>query len=494
MPKGRGTRFGLALVGGLLLATLPAAQDARVVAANSSNGRILELRFDPPGSSVLNTDAPQRVGLQSLVFRDDGASGVHLLAADCQAGQVVFYANAAGSGTVILDAASPSHPPYPDGLSLNAHDDLFGTTSASGAGANKDARVWVLRRDPACSGVCLAGGYAPAVGTIDDHVQVTVPIGGVPTALTIELIEETRVVPFDAGIFDGGDLLVLASDPPALLRYPAAQVAAFLDQMALAQTPAELAPEVVLFPSTASVAPERRFPEGAEPNGMDFTPQGNLLVASGNGAILVFRPDGTRLSNGAGFVDFATNLGQGKFKLAVGPQGGVFRAFVSDRNGGEVLRFRIQADSTGLLDGLVSDPEFPVGIATTTEQRRPDARRTGRHDPADEPHAHHDRERRGRRRDGRLGGPVRGPARARGQPARRAAAAPLPVPERGPRRPAGRRDPLLRARLPQDRRAARSADVPAGRRRYERRGPRSARARARRGREDRKSTRLNSSH
>src|SRR5262245_19802470 len=341
----------------VVLPAVPCAQDARVVSANSSNGKILEIRFDPPGSAVLNTDAQARVSLQSLAFRDDGAAGVHLFAADKQRGQVVFYTGSMGQGTVVLDAATPGHPPFPDGLSLDANDDLFGTSSAAGAGANKDARVWVLRRDPACGGACLPGGYARAIGTIDDHVQITVPIGGVPTALTVELLEETRIVPFDTPALDAGDLLVLASDPPALLRYRAAAVSSFLDV---------LSPEVFLFPSTASAAPERRFPAGAEPNGMDFTPQGNLLIASGNGAILVFGPDGKRLSRGTGFVDFATGLGQGKFKLAVGPQGGVFRAFVSDRNGGQVLRFRIQPDSTGLLDGVVSDPEFPVGIATTT--------------------------------------------------------------------------------------------------------------------------------
>jgi hypothetical protein len=362
-PWGNSVFILAAMVG---LPALPRAQDARVVSANSSNGKILEIRFDPPGSSVLNADASARVSLQSLVFRDDGAAGVHLLAADRQRGQVVFYSGSAGQGAVVLDAVTPGHPPYPDGLSLDANDDLFGTSSAAGAGAGKDARVWVLRRDPACNGACLPGGYAPAIGTIDDQVQITVSIGGVATTLVVELLEETRVVPFDTESLDAGDLLVLASDPPALLRYPAAAVAAFLDQLAQGATPAELAPEVLLFPSIADAAPERRFPAGAEPNGMDFTPEGSLLIASGNGAILVFGPDGERLSNGSSFVDFATGLGQGKFKLAVGAQGGVFRAFVSDRNGGQVLRFRIQPDSTGLLDGVVNDPEFPVGIATTT--------------------------------------------------------------------------------------------------------------------------------
>lgn len=351
------------------LAWFPAtarAQEAHVVCANNSNGRILELTFDPPGSTVVNTDAGQRVGLVSVVFRDDGAAGVHLLAADKKRGQVLFYSDATGAGAVVLDRATPTHPAFPDGLALDAHGNLFGTTSANGSGAEKDARVWVLRRDPACAGGCLPGGYAPNLGTLDGTVEITVPISGIPTLLTVELLEEARVVPFNAGVLGAGDLLVLASDPAAMLRYPAAAVAAFLDALALGQTPAEIEPEVFLFPSFADVAPERRFPVGAQPNGFDFTPQGNLLVTSSNGTILSFRPDGTRLSDSGGFVDFATGLGQGKFKLAVGLQDAVHRAFVSDRNGGQVLRFRIESDGRGTLDGQVGDPQFPVGITTTT--------------------------------------------------------------------------------------------------------------------------------
>ena len=342
------------------------AQGARVVSANASNGKILEIRFDPPGSTQLNTDSSSRVGLQSLVFRDDGAAGVHLLAADRQAGQVVFYSGGVGAGAIVLDARTAGHPPYPDALSLDAQDNLFGTSSATGAGADKDASVWVLRRNPACAGGCLAGGYAAGLGRIDDAVQITLTIGGVPTLTTVELLEESRVMPFDAGALDAGDLLVLASDPPALLRYPAAAVTSFLATLAQGGTPAQLEPEVFIHPAGTGATAERSFPAGAQPNGMDFTPGGNLLIASGNGLILNYRPDGTRLSAGGSFVDFASGLGQGKFKLAIGLQDAVHRAFVADRNGGQVLRFRIEENGTGTLQGIVSDPEFPVGIATTT--------------------------------------------------------------------------------------------------------------------------------
>jgi hypothetical protein len=294
---GRSRSLLLVLAGMVSFPVEVRAQDARVVIANYPNGRILDIRFDPPGHTVLNTDAGSRVGLVSLAFRDDGAAGVHLFAADRQRGQVVFYTNSVGQGAIVLDRATATNPPYPAGLSLDAHHNLYGTTSEIGMGADKDARVWVIRRDPACTGGCLPGGYAPTVGTIDGTVEITVPISGVPTLLTVELLAESRVVPFNAGTLTAGDLLVLASDPPALLRYPAPAVQAFLDQLAQGGTPAEIEPEVFIFPSTADVSPERRFPAGAEPNGMDFTSQGNLLVSAGNGTILIYRPDGTRLSD-----------------------------------------------------------------------------------------------------------------------------------------------------------------------------------------------------
>ncbi|MSR62965.1 MAG: hypothetical protein EXS08_11025 [Planctomycetes bacterium] len=77
-----------------------------MVGANSSNGRILEVAFDPPGSTELNSAASSRVGLQSLVFRDDGAAGVHLLAADSKRGPVFFYSGAADQGAIVLDTAA----------------------------------------------------------------------------------------------------------------------------------------------------------------------------------------------------------------------------------------------------------------------------------------------------------------------------------------------------------------------------------------------------
>jgi len=115
-----------------LCALTPAveAQNARVASANSSNGKILEITFNPPGSAQLNTDANTHVSLQSILFREDGAQGIHILAADASAGEVLFYDNGVGNSQVILDGASPGAPEHPDGLSQDAARNLFGVARA----------------------------------------------------------------------------------------------------------------------------------------------------------------------------------------------------------------------------------------------------------------------------------------------------------------------------------------------------------------------------
>jgi len=369
LPRGLGQASLLGLTALCLLSPRAGAQNARVVSANASNGKILEITFNPPGSTQLNTDANTHVSLQSIVFREDGAQGIHLVVADSSAGEVLFYANGVGNGQVVFDATSPGAPVHPDGLSQDPAHNLFGVTSATGASSTAVPRVWVLRRDAGCPGAsagCLPGGYVGPVAYLDDLVEATTLIGGVPTVLEADLLAETVVVDASAGLLVPGDLLVLCSSPAMLLRYPAASVQAFLADLAAGVTPAELTPETFIHPPDASVPPEQKFPLGSDPNGMDFTPTGNLLISSGNGLILNYLPDGTRLSNGSGYVDFASGLGQGKFKIATGLQDGAFRAFVADRNGGEILRFKVEANGTGTLDGVVPDPEFPVGIATTT--------------------------------------------------------------------------------------------------------------------------------
>src|SRR5688572_6443547 len=147
-------------------AVLP-AQEARVYSANSSNGQIVLVTFDPPGTTVVNTDANQRTSLRALAIRDDGVDGIHLIVCDTNGGEVVFYGDAAGNGEVVASAEDDG-PALPDGVSIDSDGNLALVTSGPGNSGAKTAQVWVVLRDPACDGggggSCLPGGYRAPLG------------------------------------------------------------------------------------------------------------------------------------------------------------------------------------------------------------------------------------------------------------------------------------------------------------------------------------------
>jgi hypothetical protein len=124
--------------------------------------------------------------------------------------------------------------------------------------------------------------------------------------------------------------------------------------------PRPLIPETIIHPSNASVPLDQRFPPGAEPHGMAFAPSGDLLIAASDGRILIYGPDGHRRP-----VDFTAGTGQDEFKIAVGLQDGRNRAFVTHQQRGELRRYTIAPDGTGLLDAIVDGFQFPVGVDAT---------------------------------------------------------------------------------------------------------------------------------
>jgi hypothetical protein len=334
----------------LVLATNGDAQNARVVSCNSSNGQILEIDFSGLTSTLLTSDS-NRVSMQSCVFRNDGAAGLHLIVAD-RNGELVFFANGMGIGQIIL-GNDPANPAHPNGLSLDPAHNVYGVTSSTGSSTASDAHVWMLLRDASGS---LPGGYEGPVGYIDT------------AAAGVEELDETILVTSNFVVGDppmttlaDGDLLVLASDPPMVLRYHAVDLAAFRTALATGGLPpAELTPEVFIHPPGAAVPLANQFPSGHTPRGMDLTQDGRLLISASEGVILQYGADGTRLT------DFVTGLGNGQFKLATGRQDGALRVFLTDRNRGEVHRFGFAGDGTGILEASVADPESPNGIATTT--------------------------------------------------------------------------------------------------------------------------------
>jgi len=370
----RGPRMRALAIVAICCAHAPAlfAQDARVYVADPAKNRLLKLAFDPPSATTVNSDESTRTSLRALALREDGVGGAHVIACDPPTGEVLFYSDAAGAGVVIFDATDGG-PTHAAGPSLDAAGNLLLVSPGTKA---RTAQVWAALRDLGDSGssgfAAFPGGYRAPLGRVDGLVEAVTPIGGVDTTIPAEELEECFRVRTAAGALAAGDVLVVSSVPPMLLRYRAADVRAFLDALrAMAPgdaPPAEINPDTLVHPPHSSVPVERRFPDTATPGGVAMAPDGSLLVPVRGGRILIFEPDGTRRSDGAGgFVDFASGLGRGKCKVAVGPQGGRHRAFVSDRARGEVLRFTILADGTGALDGSVTaGVDLPMGIATTT--------------------------------------------------------------------------------------------------------------------------------
>jgi hypothetical protein len=204
-----------------LCSAVTKAQEAKVYTANSSNGQILEVFFDPLDSKVVNTDANRRVSLRSVRVRDDGVEGVHLIVCDTLAGQVLFYQDSMGDGQVISSASS-RHPNLPDGASLDFDGNIFLVSSGKDESLARVAQVWVILRDPTCTSGCLPGGYTEPLGLIDDHVGDDHDAGlqdDDDDDDDHQFLVETLIARSTAGLLTAGDLLVLSRRPAMLLRY-----------------------------------------------------------------------------------------------------------------------------------------------------------------------------------------------------------------------------------------------------------------------------------
>lgn len=299
-----GTYVPVVLLFGLL--TPLAAQPALVYTANSKNGKVLRLDFSAATSAVVNTNTT--VNPEGLVLRNDGG----LIVCDSKTNSILFYAGAQGAGQSIAPIA------LPDGPSLDAAGNLYVVGTGNGKVA---ASVWRIPRNcPSCT-----GGYGTKVA-----IDTAPPSTG---------LEDTRVVPSTGGALTAGDLLVLSREPAKVLRYPGGS------------------------PGSPSVfIPTSSFPSRAQPTGMTFTPAGELLVSTLSGTVVRFNSSGTRIT-----PDFATGLGNGRFKIAAGTQDGFDRVFVASRAGGTVFRFKVAPAGTAIADGKVTaGVQYPTGVAMTS--------------------------------------------------------------------------------------------------------------------------------
>ena len=117
--------------------------------------------------------------------------------------------------------------PWPDGVSLDTKGNLFLVSSPVGP------KVWTLPK-----GGSPAGGYG-------DPVLVD-------PAVPAQILEDTKTVGFTAGSLEAGDLLVVSRVPATIFRYRKG-VSGWDRQ--------------VFIPSS-------RFPSGASPTGISFSPRG----------------------------------------------------------------------------------------------------------------------------------------------------------------------------------------------------------------------------
>lgn len=217
-----------------------------------------------------------------------------LVVADNQRNRILRY-DASGAGPFVL----VSQVTRPDGVSFSQSGDLFFVTSPDGATSSKQKDVYIL-----------PGGAAPAVkiASLGDST----------------LLRDTAVVP--AGPY-AGQLLVLSSKPAFIARFSMTTLTSWTREM-----------------DFATGMP-------GEPTGLRFTTSGDLLVSGIEGVISRYDSTGNRLS------DFASGLGNGATRIAVGNDGTVY---VTNRNNPSVFRF----DSAGTrLTEFGGTLQSPAGLA-----------------------------------------------------------------------------------------------------------------------------------
>lgn len=342
-PRGKGGSFLLAAVLGtisLFTAVGAHAQALRITAANASNSAVYDVTFSGSSGSisVLNSDANLHVSFRSLAFIANTQTGkIDLLVSDASRGEIVRYADASGAATPVFSAAGGSGPLSPDGISVDGAGNMFVVTSASGN--TKPAELWVFPRNPTLP----AGAGFSAPQLIDRS------FGG----RAVQSLEETLIARTTSAASAAGDLLVLVGSPAAVLVYGGADIEGVIAGAG------PISPVRTLISSA-------QFPAGVAPGGMDFWPtDSSLLITTATGTILRYSFTATTAIRGA---DFATGLGNGKYKVKTGVQASAPYAFVANNNGGEILKFGTPPAGGGAnpaLATVTSGVQRPQGLAAS---------------------------------------------------------------------------------------------------------------------------------
>lgn len=320
------------------------AQTVRVVAANSSNNDVYEVAFSGSGGSVTTiiNDQSTHASLRSVAFLANAETlTVDVLAADTLRDQVLRFPNptastptaaqvvwAPGDGVAGPNPLGLPGPVAPNGLSLDAEQNLFVVSSAPGTSVSQT--MWVFKRNPASP----SGFDLPRL--LDSH------FGGA----SVDQLQETLVSTIKVGPVAFDDLLVAAT-PARVFRYSAAAIRTVLADGG------EIEPSTLVTPTVLGAY---------EPAGLDFWPtDGKLLISTSNGTVLTYDVEaGTLLAN------FASGLGNGKFKIKTGLELGQPRAYVANRNGGEILKFGPPAGGANPpLAMVTTGVQSPQGLTVT---------------------------------------------------------------------------------------------------------------------------------
>jgi hypothetical protein len=270
------------------------------------NNKILKVTSFAPGtSSTVVTD--KGTNFKGLVAASEGpnAADTRIIVANItHGGDIRAYTGAGGKLGVIgsLKAANA--------VAIDAGRNVWAVNADQGG---PDRLIKIPR---------VEGGYGAASGWSVPSVTLLADVKFVSSAK-------------DGAAYQAGDVLVLAAKPAKILRFRANAFTTLASDFG-----------------------------GTEPAGMAIAPDGQILVTTLQGRILVFNIDGTRQS-----ADFAS-LGKKGGQIAVGLQGGVPHVFATVTNGGAVRRYAlgyVDSKLKGTPQGSVSsNVPFGVGNASLT--------------------------------------------------------------------------------------------------------------------------------
>jgi hypothetical protein len=343
----RCVRRDLFAVAALLAAATAQAQTINVAEANSTNDRVYSITSANFGSSSItttqqNTDAASYSHIQSLAFLlNPSSSQLDLIVADTAGGKIAVYpgyfASGASTTATVIWTASSGGPAAPDGLSVDLAGDLFVVNTSSGK-----PQLWVFPAAPPAPATCANPLPNPAYTALCSPVR----LDNGATFAAGQVLVETTIVPSvpsgtaGTGVANSGDLLVITSNPAAILDFPSAAFGSFSAPVA-----------------ATTLLPQTGVPLPATPGGLAFWPLDNSLLVTDNvgNTVLRYTCCGSP-SPISQMTAFSANYNLGgsglnMYKVKTGSQSGAAYAFVAQAGStGRVLLF----DEN--LDGVISDP------------------------------------------------------------------------------------------------------------------------------------------